>query len=48
MIELLEEWDFLVNCLYLFVSKCLVGSIVLFKGEDIEVLDVDDFDWLLV
>ncbi|AFV86034.1 aspartate-semialdehyde dehydrogenase [Alteromonas mediterranea] len=48
MIELLEERDFPVNRLYPLASKRSAGSTVSFKGEDIEVLDADDFDWSLV
>lgn len=48
MIELLEERDFPVNKLYPLASKRSAGSTVSFKGEDIEVLDADEFDWSLV
>ena len=48
MIELLAERGFPVNRLYPLASKRSAGTSISFKGEDIEVLDADTFDWSLV
>ncbi|MDO6568727.1 aspartate-semialdehyde dehydrogenase [Alteromonas sp. 1_MG-2023] len=48
MIELLAERGFPVNRLYPLASKRSAGTSITFKGEDVEVLDADTFDWSLV
>ncbi|MEW9799091.1 aspartate-semialdehyde dehydrogenase [Alteromonas sp. CYL-A6] len=48
MIEILEARGFPVNTLYPLASKRSAGGTVTFKGEDIEVLDAESFDWSLV
>ncbi|MCQ8848997.1 aspartate-semialdehyde dehydrogenase [Alteromonas stellipolaris] len=48
MIELLAERGFPVNRLYPLASKRSAGTSISFKGEDVEVLDADTFDWSLV
>ncbi|GEA13322.1 aspartate-semialdehyde dehydrogenase [Alteromonas sp. KUL49] len=45
IIDLLDERGFPVNRLYPLASSRSAGSTVTFKGEDIEVLDADTFDW---
>ncbi|MEG3766846.1 aspartate-semialdehyde dehydrogenase [Alteromonas sp. 14N.309.X.WAT.G.H12] len=45
ILELLEERKFPVGNLYPLASERSAGSTVTFKGEDIEVLNADDFDW---
>ncbi|GGW95136.1 aspartate-semialdehyde dehydrogenase [Alteromonas halophila] len=45
MIEILEARGFPVNTLYPLASKRSAGTTVTFKGEDVEVLDADTFDW---
>ena len=48
MIELLEERKFPVGTLYPLASERSAGTTINFKGEEIEVLNADDFDWTLV
>jgi len=48
MIDLLAERGFPVNRLYPLASKRSAGTSISFKGEEIEVLDADTFDWSLV
>ncbi|RUP83868.1 aspartate-semialdehyde dehydrogenase [Alteromonas sp. KS69] len=48
MIELLAERGFPINRLYPLASKRSAGTSISFKGEDVEVLDADTFDWSLV
>ncbi|MFT6897150.1 MAG: aspartate-semialdehyde dehydrogenase [Paraglaciecola sp.] len=48
MIEILEQRGFPVNKLYPLASSRSAGGKVTFKGEEITVLDADDFDWSLV
>ncbi|WOI39013.1 aspartate-semialdehyde dehydrogenase [Alteromonas sp. CI.11.F.A3] len=48
IIELLAERGFPVNRLYPLASKRSAGTSISFKGEDVEVLDADTFDWSLV
>ena len=48
MIEILEKRNFPVNKLYPLASKRSAGGTVSFKGEDVEVIDADTFDWSLV
>ncbi|WP_417681250.1 aspartate-semialdehyde dehydrogenase [Pseudidiomarina aquimaris] len=48
MIELLAERDFPVAQLFPLASSRSAGTTVAFKGEDIEVLDADTFDWTQV
>ncbi|WP_026374698.1 aspartate-semialdehyde dehydrogenase [Aestuariibacter salexigens] len=45
MIDILEERKFPINRLYPLASKRSAGGKVTFKGEDITVLDADEFDW---
>ena len=45
LMELLEERDFPVGELFPLASARSVGKTVSFKGKDIEVLNVDEFDW---
>lgn len=45
MIEILEARGFPVNTLYPLASKRSAGTTVTFKGEELEVLDADTFDW---
>ena len=45
MIEILEARGFPVKNLYPLASKRSAGTTVTFKGEEIEVLDADTFDW---
>lgn len=48
MIDILEERKFPINKLYPLASKRSAGGTIKFKGEDVEVLDADEFDWSLV
>ena len=48
MIELLAERGFPIGRLYPLASERSAGTTVTFKGEDIEVLNADTFDWSLV
>ena len=48
MIELLAERGFPINRLYPLASKRSAGTSISFKGEDIDVIDADTFDWSLV
>jgi len=48
MIELLAERDFPVAQLFPLASSRSAGTTIAFKGEDIEVLDADTFDWTQV
>ena len=48
MIEMLEERGFPVNNLYPLASERSAGSTISFKGEELEVLNADDFDFSLV
>lgn len=48
MIDMLEERKFPVGTLYALASERSAGSTINFKGEEIEVQNVDDFDWTLV
>ncbi|MBU3023305.1 aspartate-semialdehyde dehydrogenase [Aestuariibacter sp. A3R04] len=48
MIELLEERHFPVGELFPLASERSAGTTVTFKGEEIEVLNAEDFDWSLV
>ncbi|MCV2883077.1 aspartate-semialdehyde dehydrogenase [Aestuariibacter sp. AA17] len=45
MIEILEERNFPVNKLYPLASARSAGGKVTFKGQEITVLDADEFDW---
>lgn len=45
MIEILEQRKFPVKTLYPLASKRSAGGTVTFKGEEVEVLDADTFDW---
>jgi aspartate-semialdehyde dehydrogenase len=45
MIEMLEQRKFPVKTLYPLASKRSAGGTVTFKGEEIEVIDADTFDW---
>lgn len=45
MIEILEQRDFPVNKLYPLASERSAGGTVSFKGQDITVLNADEFDW---
>jgi aspartate-semialdehyde dehydrogenase len=45
MIEILEERGFPVNKLYPLASARSAGGKVTFKGEEITVLNADEFDW---
>lgn len=45
MIEILEQRGFPVNKLYPLASARSAGGKVSFKGEDITVLNADEFDW---
>ncbi|MCW8092583.1 aspartate-semialdehyde dehydrogenase [Alteromonas sp. ASW11-130] len=45
MIEILEQRKFPVKTLYPLASARSAGGSVTFKGEEIEVLDADTFDW---
>ncbi len=48
MIELLEQRKFPVAELFPLASSRSAGSTITFKGEDIEVLDAESFDWTQV
>lgn len=48
MIEILEQRKFPVKTLYPLASKRSAGGTVTFKGEEVEVLDADSFDWTKV
>jgi aspartate-semialdehyde dehydrogenase len=45
MIEILEQRGFPVNKLYPLASERSAGGKVSFKGEDVTVLNADEFDW---
>ncbi|NMH61291.1 aspartate-semialdehyde dehydrogenase [Alteromonas ponticola] len=45
MMEILEQRKFPVKTLYPLASARSAGGSVTFKGEEIEVLDADTFDW---
>ena len=45
LIEILEQRNFPVGQLFPLASARSAGSTVSFKGKDIEVIDVDTFDW---
>lgn len=45
MIEILEQRGFPVNTLYPLASERSAGGTVTFKGEEITVLNADEFDW---
>lgn len=45
MIEILEQRDFPVGKLYPLASARSAGGTVQFKGQDITVLNADEFDW---
>ena len=45
MIEILEERGFPINKLYPLASARSAGGKVTFKGNEISVLDADEFDW---
>ncbi|MCW8108313.1 aspartate-semialdehyde dehydrogenase [Alteromonas ponticola] len=45
MMEILEQRKFPVKTLYPLASARSAGGTVTFKGEEIEVLDADSFDW---
>ncbi|SHI08662.1 aspartate-semialdehyde dehydrogenase [Ferrimonas marina] len=45
MIEILEQRDFPVAKLYPLASANSLGKTVSFKGESLDVIDVDTFDW---
>lgn len=45
MIEILEQREFPVNKLYPLASARSAGGKVSFKGQDITVLNADEFDW---
>ncbi|MBO9489032.1 aspartate-semialdehyde dehydrogenase [Endozoicomonas sp. G2_1] len=47
IIEILEQRDFPINKLYPLASSRSAGGFIEFKGESIEVIDVDTFDWSL-
>ncbi|GAA5190934.1 aspartate-semialdehyde dehydrogenase [Ferrimonas gelatinilytica] len=47
MIEILEQRDFPVAKLFPLASANSVGKTISFKGEEIDVIDVDSFDWSL-
>ncbi|MAD09480.1 MAG: aspartate-semialdehyde dehydrogenase [Pseudomonadota bacterium] len=48
MIEILEQRKFPVAKLYPLASKRSAGGTITFKGEDVEVLDAEEFDWTQV
>ena len=48
MIEVLEQRDFPVRTIYPLASERSAGGTIRFKGQDIEVLNADDFDWTKV
>lgn len=48
MIELLEARKFPVANLFPLASSRSAGSTIKFRGEEIEVLDADTFDWTQV
>jgi aspartate-semialdehyde dehydrogenase len=48
MIDLLAARDFPINKLYPLASSRSAGGTISFKGEDITVIDADEFDWSLV
>ncbi len=45
MIEILEQRDFPIARLFPLASANSLGKSVSFKGEEIDVIDVDSFDW---
>lgn len=45
MIEILEERDFPIANLYPLASSRSAGNTVTFKDKQVEILDVDTFDW---
>ncbi|NQZ06917.1 MAG: aspartate-semialdehyde dehydrogenase [Algicola sp.] len=45
IIEMLAQRDFPIAKLYPLASSRSVGKTIEFKGEDIDVIDVDTFDW---
>lgn len=45
MIEILEQRDFPINKLYPLASERSAGGKVTFKGQEISVLNADEFDW---
>ncbi|WP_299269089.1 aspartate-semialdehyde dehydrogenase [uncultured Psychrosphaera sp.] len=45
LIEILEQRNFPVGELFPLASARSAGSTIKFKGKDVEVLNVDDFDW---
>ncbi|CAB0149532.1 Aspartate-semialdehyde dehydrogenase 2 [Pseudidiomarina piscicola] len=48
MIELLEQRDFPVAELFPLASSKSAGTTIKFRGEDVEVLDAESFDWTQV
>ena len=48
MIDILEQRNFPIGTLYPLASERSAGGTVKFKGEDVEVLNADEFDWSLV
>ena len=48
IIEILEERNFPVGQLFPLASKRSAGTTISFKGKEIEVIDVDTFDWTQV
>lgn len=48
MIEILEQRKFPVAKLYPLASKRSAGGTITFKGEEVEVLDAEEFDWTQV
>ncbi|MEW6981737.1 aspartate-semialdehyde dehydrogenase [Colwelliaceae bacterium 6471] len=47
MIEILQQRDFPINKLYPLASARSAGEFIEFNGENVEVLDADNFDWSL-
>ena len=45
LIEILEQRNFPVGELFPLASSRSAGSTIKFKGQDVEVLNVDEFDW---
>ncbi|MBT0587426.1 aspartate-semialdehyde dehydrogenase [Alteromonas oceanisediminis] len=45
MIDILEQRNFPVGTLYPLASERSAGGSITFKGEEIEVLNADEFDW---
>lgn len=48
MIEILQERDFPIGKLYPLASERSAGGTITYKGEEVEVLNADTFDWSLV